>query len=346
MIQTFVNLPPKISEAIYSMLSLPENGRWIANAEKLHERYMTREKDTEASYIHDSLDVFAYLGLRSAATYAQIAGALLQVQEVMPSWQPISLLDIGCGPGTGVWAAKTLWPSIKTVTCLDQDKNFLTVGKQILEKSELDIHADWQQQNVVTGLGNIPQMYDLVIIANVLNELDPEDAKALVNNALMRCKGILILLEPGTPFGYSIIQTTTKNTARKGTLLAPYIDNSYVKSDEYWIHFPQRFVRPEFLKRIRQHMRDSTLMASDWEEAKYSFVAIGKMLPEETVWGRCIGPMKKQKGFLEVPILTKDKILYVKVLKRHKDQYAFAKELKWGQTIKNSNNLIGGGGEI
>lgn len=340
MIQTFVNLPPKISEAISSMLSLPENGRWIANAEKLHERYMTREKDTEASYIHDSLDVFAYLGLRSAATYAQIAGALLQVQEVMPSWQPISLLDIGCGPGTGVWAAKTLWPSIKTVTCLDQDKNFLTVGKQILEKSELDIHADWQQQNIANGLGNIPQMYDLVIIANVLNELEPAETELLINKTLTHCKGILVILEPGTPYGYKIIQNTAKKLSGKSTLIAPYINNSYIQSDDYWIHFPQRFIRPEFLRRIRQHMRDSELMASDWEEAKYSFVAVGKVLPEEKFWGRCIGPIKKQKGFLEVPILTKDKILYVKVLKRHKDQYAFAKELKWGQAIKISSNLL------
>ena len=345
MIKTFINLPQKISSAISESLSLPENGRWLANAEKLHERYMTRDKET-ANFIHDSLDIFAYLGLRSAATYAQISGALLQVQEGMPSWQPTSLLDIGSGPGTAVWAAKTVWSSIEMATCIDQDEKFLTIGKELLEKSELPLDVTWQQQNITIGLGNTSQQYDLVIIANVLNELDPEETSVLVYNALSRCKGILIVIEPGTPLGYTIVQTTAKSVAGKNTLIAPYIDNSFVKSDDYWIHFPQRFIRPAFLKRIRQHMRDSELMASDWEEAKYSFVAIGKNLPEEKIWGRCIGPIKKQKGFLEVPILTKDKIFYVKVLKRHKEQYNFAKELKWGETIKSSQDIISGGGEI
>lgn len=345
MVQTFVNLPEKISNAISALLSLPEHDRWVANAEKLHERYMTREKEN-GSYISTSIDVFAYLGLRSAATYAQISGALLQVQESMPLWHPASLLDIGSGPGTAVWAAKTLWPSIATATCIDQDEKFIAIGKELLEKSELPIHVDWKQQDVRTSLGNTTQLYDLVIIANVLNELDPEETRTLVINALSRCKGVLIVIEPGTPLGYTIVQATAKSIAGKNTLIAPYIGNSFVKSDDYWIHFPQRFIRPAFLKRIRQHMRDSELMASDWEEAKYSFVAVGKTTSEEKFWGRCIGSIKKQKGFLEVPILTKDKIVYAKVLKRHKEQYNFAKELKWGQAIKDSTDLFGGGGEI
>lgn len=338
MVQTFVNLPNNISESISHMLSLPQNAGWLIHAENLHTRYMTREKNE--SFVEDYDDVLAYLALRCAATYAQISSCLLQVQELFPSWQPKSLLDIGCGPGTALWAAKTLWSRLEASTEIDADNNFLAVGRDIEQKANHGVDVEWQQRDIKGGLENNRKTYDLVIIANLLNELSASEVQHLLDEAYAACRGIMIVIEPGTPYGFEVVQKTAQNMSTKAKLIAPYISGSFVESKEYWIHFSQRFIRPPFLRRLRQHMRDSELMASDFEEAKYSFVAFGSVPSTQAIWGRCIGPIKKQKGFLEVPILTQDQILQAKVLKRHKPQYNFAKELRPGETIKTSTDLI------
>ncbi|RJP47490.1 MAG: methyltransferase domain-containing protein [Armatimonadetes bacterium] len=339
MLQTFANLPLKINEAISNLLSRQETTEWISRAEKLHSSYMTREKDGEGNYINDFQDVLAYLGLRIPSTYAQIFGVLSQVQEIIPSWEPKSLLDIGSGPGTGIWATKEIWPSIETATCIDKEKYFLSVGEELTNKALEKVKTTWKQEDITQLKVNSAQ-FDLVIIANVLNELSDSQQKILLGQAYNHSSGIIVIIEPGTSYGVNIIRKTAQTLIDKGNLLAPYINNSFVDDSQEWIHFPQRFIRPDFLRRIRQQMRTSSLMASDWEETKYAYVAVGKIPPEEEVWGRVIGPIKKQKGFLEVSTLTKDEIEVVRVLKRHKKEYSFAKNLQWGQIIRDSSNVI------
>lgn len=341
MLQMFANLPDGISTAIAEILSQAENKQWIKSAKELHERYMTRENETHESFIQNPSDVLAYLGMRSPATYAQIYGAGLQVQELYPSWNPTSLLDIGGGPGTAIWAAKTLWPTLKKATSIDHERYFQFIGKEIAAKSSLDIEVTWQYKDLRNNLDkNDARNYDVVIIANVLNELSPSEREHLVTQAYNRCQGIFLIIEPGTPLGFDVIQTTAEVFAHKDELIAPYIPNSFVQSHEYWIHFTQRFIRPEFQRRIRQQMRNSPLMASDWEEAKYSYVAFSKIPTKQNIWGRIVSPIAKQKGFVEIPVLTEKEVIKVKVMKRHKKEYAFAKNLVWGDIIRNRSDIL------
>lgn len=341
MLQTFANLPSEINETISDILSQTDNSELISSAKKLHSSYMERSKDDDSSYIQDNSDVLAYLGLRTPATYAQIHSSLLNIKELFPSWEPCSLLDLGCGPGTGSWAAKTIWPSLKTVTNIDQEEQFIKVGEKIIKDSKLKINSIWRHQNILTEfeIDNY-QKYDIIIIANVLNELPEAERVKFLMQAYNHCSGVMIIIEPGTPFGFQIVQEAASEFSGKAKLLAPYINNSFIQSDTYWIHFPQRFIRPEFQRQIRHNMRQSDLMASDWEVAKYSYVAIGAIEPEEKIWVRCIGPIKKQKGFLEMPILTQEGITLLRVMKRDKKEYAYAKDLQWGQGLNGNNPLV------
>jgi ribosomal protein RSM22 (predicted rRNA methylase) len=340
MMQTFINLPEEIKRAISQILGEQENTQWLTNTVKLHERYMPHEKYNHGKYIENYPDALAYLALRVPATYAQIYSALLQIQEVLPSWTPASMLDIGSGPGSGIWAAKTLWPGIMQATCLEQEKHFLWLGRKILELSPLLMDVSWRHQDILAEIEEtITGTYDLIIIANVLNELPPAERAQLIDRISHRNRGVMLILEPGTPQGFQIIQAAAKNNTQKRKLIAPYIPNTFVSSDRYWLHFPQRFVRPDFLRRVRQNMRDSSLMASDWEETKYSYVAFSTIEPEK-IWGRSVGPVVKQKGYLEMTILTTEGVMPIRVMKRHKKEYTFAKNLQWGEIIRNEEDLI------
>ena len=80
-------------------------------------------------------------------------------------------------------------------------------------------------------------------------------------------------------------------------------------------------------------MRHTQEMASDWEDAKYSYVALSRIDPEVSFSARCVGQVHREKGFLTVPILTKDKIVHQRVLKRDKEAYNIYKELQWGEIL-------------
>jgi ribosomal protein RSM22 (predicted rRNA methylase) len=332
MAETFANLPESIEQAIASLLMRQESTEWISRGMQLHNRYISGNR-TKGGHVRELDDVMAYLGLRVPASYAQISGAMRSVREVLPSWNPKSVLDLGAGPGTGVWAAKTVWESVSEAVCIDQGKNFITVGKQLLNEIDLPVTVHWEQQDVREGVAPEEAHYDLVIVANVLNELSPAARDKVLGQAFNHTTGVLLILEPGTPSGSAIAAESARAFKTAANLVAPYIDNSYVKDDDFWLHFSQRFIRPEFQRRVRQYMRDSTEMASDWEDAKYSYTAISKLPGEVLAWGRCAGPVRLQKGFLEVPVLTKDSLQLIKVMKRNHEQFRYAKNLKGGELI-------------
>lgn len=339
MIQTFANLPESINDTITAILAKQHMPEIITHAQKLHERYMTQNKEEKKAYIQDTEDVFAYLALRSPATYAQIYGSFSQIQENIPNWHPKTMLDIGSGPGTGVWAAKTIWGSLEAATCLDQERSFLSLGKEISSNAQLNVKMSWQQGNASYVIENDTTMYDIVLLSNILNELDIPQREHLIGSAYNHCKGIMVIVEPGTPSGTAIVNHAAKSLSHT-QIIAPYGNNTLIQDDKQWIHFPQKFIRPEFQRRVRQHMRDSELMASDFEEAKYAYVAFGKDIASASLWGRCIGSPKMYKGYLEIPILTTAGLETIKVMKRHKPQYLFAKKLRWGESIQKKEDLL------
>lgn len=339
--QTFINLPTPINDAINVILSRSTASELASNAKKIHEQYMSREKGNKQHFIQGMAEVQGYLSLRVPATYAQIYSALLQLQERIPHLNPTTLLDLGCGPGTGIWAAKTLWPSIAQATAIDREKYFLSCAQEILHDSKMDLSVSWKTLDIKQWIETTESVsYDLILVANVFNELSEIERERLMHQVSQRSSGVVVILEPGNSIGYPLIQDVAASVSKDHQLLGPYIHNSFVRSDDYWIHFPQRFQRPEYQRRIRQSMRENNLMASDWEETKYSYVAWGNITQQTNIWAQCIGPVRKQKGFLTLPILTDTAVEMTKILKRFKTEYTYAKNLQWGEVIGDQSDLI------
>lgn len=338
--QTFINLPPLLESATAKILADSSTLEVHTHARLLHERYMKPDRSDRSPHLRNAKDMIAYLGLRFPATYAQITSALLQIQERMPGWKPKNMLDLGCGPGTGIFAATTIWPSITQASAIDQEKYFISLGKELMYESKLYIDVSWSNESIARWI-ETPHThpYDLIIVANVLNELSTDTKNKLLVALTLMNNGVVLFLEPGTQQGFEIIQSVTEKIANTKRLIAPYINNTFIKSQNYWIHFSQRFLRPEFQRRVRQSMRETPLPASNWEESKFSYVAFGDTLERSQPYAVCIGPAELYHGYLMLPLLTAYGIEKVKIMKRHKTQYRFGKNLTWGETIMNASDI-------
>src|ERR1700722_9510847 len=62
--------------------------------------------------IRTGIDALAYALARMPATYAAVTASLNALGEIRPEFAPASLIDVGAGPGTAVWAASEAFSSL------------------------------------------------------------------------------------------------------------------------------------------------------------------------------------------------------------------------------------------
>ena len=96
-----------------------------------------RAGGTSASAIRGRDDALAYALARLPATYAACAEVFSEAGRMIPGFSPKSLLDAGCGPGGGSWAAREAWPDLNDVTWLDANPPFLELARRLGEARRL-----------------------------------------------------------------------------------------------------------------------------------------------------------------------------------------------------------------
>ncbi|MFL4466054.1 small ribosomal subunit Rsm22 family protein, partial [Brucella melitensis] len=87
-------------------------------SEILSRRYRAETRDGRL-HICDELAAKAYLAARLPTTYAAVRASLDSAAESCPEFAPQSMLDVGAGPGTALWAAKQCWPELQSATMIE-----------------------------------------------------------------------------------------------------------------------------------------------------------------------------------------------------------------------------------
>ncbi len=128
-------------------------------------------------------EILAYLAARLPATYAAITAALTAVGEQRPGWTPRSVLDLGAGPGTAIWSATAVWPSIERATAVEAEAGMLQAGLTLTRAASHPAvrSTTWVQADAAQPAPSGP--YDLVLLGYVLGELDPSRLDRVVDLA-------------------------------------------------------------------------------------------------------------------------------------------------------------------
>jgi ribosomal protein RSM22 (predicted rRNA methylase) len=294
----------------------------------LVERYRSGQPTSGGVFLESTEDIAAYAAYRMPATFAAIAAALTQLREQWPWEEPRSLLDVGAGPGTAVWAAQAVWPSLDRAVLLERDERLIAFGQRLAARADAPVvrEARWQQGDLL-GSWEAAE-HDLVIAAYVLNEL-PEERRAGVIEALWaKARGGLLLLEPGTPAGFARIREARRQLLAAGaTVLAPCPhDNACPMPDDDWCHFGQR------INRTRTHREAKGAMLS-YEDEKFSYVAVSRRAGPP-IGARVVRRPQILPGRVVLHLCTPVG-LRVEAVTRGKDKEAFreARDLRWGDAL-------------
>jgi ribosomal protein RSM22 (predicted rRNA methylase) len=124
-------------------------------AEALSSRYRGEVRDGRM-HLSDDLAARAYLATRLPATYAAIRTCLEAVGKARPDYAPRSVLDVGAGPGSALWAAAERWPGLRAALMIESSPSIRQLGESLGRGLAIDrrssggrrtLPADWAKQN-------------------------------------------------------------------------------------------------------------------------------------------------------------------------------------------------------
>jgi ribosomal protein RSM22 (predicted rRNA methylase) len=268
----------------------------------------------------------AYLAVRFPATYAAICRVLAEVKSRAPQDEIGSLLDLGAGPGTALFAAAEQIPQLQQATLIESDAGWIAVGKRLAEQSESTVvqQAQWLKQDLRSGL--TCEKHDLVMISYTLGELPQAAAEAVLNKA-WKCAGkFLALIEPGTRRGFAAINTARSALlANAAMILAPCPHHFAcpMAAAGDWCHFSQR------VERTSQH-RQLKGGALGYEDEKFSYLVAAKSAVP-SAGARIVRHPGKHSGHVKLVLCTaKGQIENRTITRSSKDAYKCARKADWG----------------
>lgn len=292
-------------------------------ADILSSRYRAETRDGRL-HLSDEMFARAYLATRLPATFAAVRASLESAAELMPDFEPKSLLDVGAGPGTALWAAADCWPTLASATMLEASQPIRKVGEELSAHAGVDV--EWRAADASKSFD--AEKAELVTLAYVLDELSPAEGLTLIERLWAATSGLLVIVEPGTPAGWRRIVGVRSRLVELGAHLAAPCPHSQacpiVEPD--WCHFSRRVAR----SRVHRLTKRGDV---PWEDEKYIFLAASR-LPADTHAARVLAPARGGSGKIQLKLCQSDGFLVEKLLtKRDGDQFRTARRVDWGDIL-------------
>ncbi len=327
-----MELPAELQAAINTELTSVPARRLAALVAELSDRYRMGQAPRggvrSGRFLQSAEDVTAYAAFRLPPIFVAVHAALRQVQERLPDWSPSTLLDVGAGPGTAMWAAAALWPqALKEITLLERNEDMIALGRRLAACSLLSPvrEAKWQRADLLGEWTAAP--HDLVIASYVLGELPADRGLAVIRRLWDLTRHTLVIVEPGTPAGFLRIKEARGHLlAAGGATVAPCPhDQPCPLADQDWCHFSQRLAR----SRLHRQVKAGEL---SYEDEKFSFVALSR-LPGTPIGARVVRHPQSRPGHIHLDICTPAGISRRTVTRKDKQQFRLARNLQWGSSL-------------
>ena len=320
-----MELPAQLKQAVERLLDgLPLNTLKQASR-TLSDRYRAEVRDGRL-HMGDDIAAKAYLATRLPATYAAVRASLEATSEALPNLAPRTLLDIGAGPGTVLWAASDLWPSIEAATLFEASAAARKVG-QMLAGENIAAEIRWLQGDVTVDLPDMAAV-DLVTMAYVMDEVAPAALPKLIDRLWRLTADTLLIVEPGTPAGWRRILDARTQLIASGAHIAapcPHAEPCPLVAPD-WCHFSRRVAR----SRLHRLAKEAEV---PWEDEKFIYLAAART-PSALRHSRVLAPPKAGSGKVSLKLCQPDGLASERFLtKRDGEIFKAARRADWGDSL-------------
>ena len=335
--------PEVIQEKIDALVEKIPLEKLIEGSENLQRLYRERnssERNSAYPSLKGSISHLAYLASRMPATFAAVLQTFKYLIELCPTFSPRSLLDLGAGPGTGLFAANMLFDSLKNATLIERDPLFVDLAKDFYNSYSFNnsysrtnnsqIDVAFQLTEFGSFLGEKETVaHDLVLFSYSLGELDALLFQQILDLSWSRTLSHLVIIEPGTPRGYATIMKAREFLLLKGAKIiapCPHQAKCPIKENE-WCHFAARLSR----SRLHRKIKGADL---GFEDEKFSYLIVSRTSEENTKFARVIRSPCKRSGHIHFTFCTpQGEIEETIISKRTKERFLLAKKAEWGDIL-------------
>lgn len=272
---------------------------------------------------------FAYIQARMPATF----GVIEKVLGYLPADAPIkSLLDLGCGPGTGILSAVKNFRDLNHIHAFEQDKNMAKIASQVLNKQFVNKDIILKNESFLK-MNQFPES-DLILLSYVLGELKQKEQLDLLNKAWGAAKQYMVIVTPGTPKDFQQFLSWRKFLIDAGAhIVAPCPSKGLcpIESQQNdWCHFSTRISRSQTHKVVKKGN-------NNFEDEKFCFLILCK--EKDSKSGNIIikKPIKNSGHIIldtcEVENENKNFIKRKILTRSNHNNYKIMANLKWGDYV-------------
>lgn len=318
-----MQLPPELSQAIQLEIEHVDRAQLAQAAAQLTKRY--RAEDFSSRAIQTESQRAAYLAVRVPATFAANLHVFSKIRQLYPEAEITSILDLGAGPGTTMYAASETFSSLTQATMIEVDRSLIEFGKRAGRSSPHAVlrNSRWLQQDITAGLSCEP--HDLVVISYFLNEIPQAVARRTVLQAWGCARELLAIVEPGTMRGFALVNDARTQLIGAGAhILAPcpHAGECPMAAAGDWCHFAKRVERTS----LHRWLKSGTL---GHEDEKFSYVVASRR-SLTSAGTRIVRHPQKHGGHVQLTLCTPEGLQSLTVSRSQQEAYKLARKAEWG----------------
>jgi ribosomal protein RSM22 (predicted rRNA methylase) len=321
-----MELPPPLRQAVDRALSGVALNDLAAAAAALSQRYRAEGREGPA-YVASDRDALAYLATRLPATFAAVRASFAAIARARPGFAPKTILDIGAGPGTALWAAIDCWPELVDAVLVESSPIFRACGERLAAEAALP-QITWRAVDVARERIETASC-DLVTIAYVLNELSPEARAPVLARAWQATADTLVVIEPGTPAGWQRILAARQQLIDAGGHVigpCPHAEACPLALPD-WCHFAARVAR----SRLHRQAKSAEV---PWEDEKFSYIAVSRQPAPGAAAARVVARPRKASGRVTLKLCRPDGSAGEQLFSRRDGElYKRASRSDWGSSL-------------
>ncbi|KAK6947959.1 Ribosomal protein Rsm22-like [Dillenia turbinata] len=243
-------------------------------------------------------ETVAYVASRMPAVYSACHRVLSEVRRRLPGFSPAKVLDFGAGTGSAFWAVREVWPkSLQRINLVEPSQSMQRAGQHLVRGLK-DLPLIHSYNSIPAFTQNVKKSERKHDLSYVLGEIPSlKDRITIVRQLWDLTRDVLVLVEPGTPQGSSIITTMrshilwmekrkcrkTKDAPTESSKdIVPYRGGAFIvapcphdgrcplENTEKYCHFVQRLERTTSQ---RAYKRSKGEPLRGFEDEKFCFVA-------------------------------------------------------------------------